>query len=79
MTTATNSNESETTENDNTGTSSKRPTHVAYSVKDRGDKDPEWRQIGVGWAHADNKGINVHLDLQPLDGRITLRLVKERN
>ena len=53
---------------------SRRPSHVAYSVKDRGDgKKAEWRPIGVAWTHADGKGINLVLDMMPFDGRITLR------
>lgn len=56
-----------------------RPTHIAYWVKDRGeDKKGVWRQIGVAWEHSDKKGFNVVLDLQPLDGRITLRVPDEK-
>jgi hypothetical protein len=55
-------------------TAGKRPTHVAYWVKERENKKDDWRQIGVAWSHSDGKGINISLDLQPLDGRIVLRL-----
>ena len=53
--------------------SSRRPSHVAYSVKDREGTKSEWRPIGVAWQHADGKGMNMVLDLMPFDGRITLR------
>lgn len=55
-----------------------RPTHIAYWVRDRGNKKGEWHPVGVAWAHADGKGFNVALDLQPRDGRVTLRLLEER-
>ena len=58
--------------------SSKRPTHIAYWVKDRENKKGEWHPIGVAWAHADGKGLNIALDLQPRDGRITLRVLEEK-
>jgi hypothetical protein len=37
--------------------SSKRPTRIAYWVKDREHKKGEWHPIGVVWAHADGKGV----------------------
>ena len=60
-------------------TSSRRPTHIAYSVKERDGKKGEWRPIGVAWTHADGKGINISLDLFPIDGRITLRAAEEKS
>ncbi|MBV8384897.1 MAG: hypothetical protein JOZ63_20085 [Planctomycetaceae bacterium] len=38
----------------------------------------EWHPIGVAWAHAEGKGLNIALDLQPRDGRITLRVLEEK-
>ena len=58
--------------------SSKRPTHIAYWVKDREHKKGEWYPIGVVWTHADGKGCNIALDLQPRDGCITLRVLEEK-
>jgi hypothetical protein len=57
---------------------SRRPTHVAYWVKDRENKRAEWKQIGVAWCHADGKGFNLALDLQPRDGRVTLRQIEPK-
>lgn len=54
-----------------------RPTHIAYWVRDREDKKAVWTRCGAAWAHADGKGFNIALDLQPLDGRISLRLASE--
>ena len=51
----------------------RRPTHIAYWVKERENKKGEWHPIGVAWTHADGRGFTIALDLQPRDGRITLR------
>ena len=67
------------TETNDQATSSRRPSHIAYWVKDRGEeKASVWRPIGVAWEHGDGKGFNVTLDLQPLDGRITLRVQEDK-
>jgi hypothetical protein len=66
----TNMSDNETT---TSTTSGNRPTHIAYWVRDREDKKSVWTRCGAAWAHADGKGFNIALDLQPLDGRITLR------
>ena len=57
---------------------SRRPTHIAYWVRDRENKKGEWHAIGVAWAHADGRGFNIALDLQPRDGRVTLRTLEEK-
>ena len=57
---------------------SKLRAHIAYWVKDRENKQGEWHSIGGAWAHADGKGFNIALDLQPRDGRITLRVLEEK-
>lgn len=60
-------------------TSRRRPSHIAYWVKELGEeKAGIWRPVGVAWEHADGKGFSVQLDLQPLDGRITLRVPEEK-
>ena len=55
----------------------KRPTHIAYSVRDRENQKSDWRPVGAAWEHADGKGLNIILDLVPLDGRIALRVREE--
>jgi hypothetical protein len=60
-------------------TPTNKPSHIAYWVKSRENSSKgQWHPIGVAWSHADGKGITVHLDLQPLDGRITLRVAEDR-
>ncbi len=58
---------------------SRLPSHVAYQVKEREGKKPIWTRIGSAWSHADGKGFNIQLDAMPLDGRITLRTVEDKN
>jgi hypothetical protein len=56
----------------------KKPSHVAYHVRDgQGDKN-YWDRVGVAWAHDDGKGFNVTLHAVPIDGRITLRVPEEK-
>ena len=62
---------------DNNAPSSKSPSHVAYQVRDRGEKS-YWTRIGSAWPHADGGGLNVTLECVPLDGRITLRVVTDK-
>jgi hypothetical protein len=57
---------------------SRRPTHVAYSVRERENKKSEWRPIGVAWQHGDGKGFNVVLDALPLDGKVVLRSSEDK-
>jgi hypothetical protein len=64
--------------NETSQTASNRPTHAAWWVKEREGKKDEWRKIGVAWNHGDGKGISISLDLQPLDGRIVLRLIEDK-
>ena len=53
-----------------------RPTHIAYWVRE-GKEKASWIRCGAAWTHADGNGVNIALDLQPLDGRIVLRPVPE--
>jgi hypothetical protein len=62
--------------NDTAG--SKAPTHIAYQVRDRDGKKGFWTRIGSVWPHTDGKGFNVQLEVVPLDGRITLRVVSDK-
>ena len=66
-------------DNTNETKSSKRPPFIAYAVIDRGpDKKSKWREIGVAFPHKDNKGFDILYDVQPFDGRITLRVPEEK-
>ena len=52
---------------------SKKPTLIAYSVKDRGqDQKAIWTRIGAAWPHGSGSGMSIQLDVLPIDGRIVL-------
>ncbi|WP_219892926.1 hypothetical protein [Aquisediminimonas profunda] len=55
-----------------------RPSHIAYQVRDGAEGASHFNRIGSAFAHKDGQGYNVRLDSVPVDGRITLRTVKER-
>ena len=64
---------------DETQAGSNRPTYIAYWIREREDNGKGvWNPIGAAWAHADGKGFNLVLDLQPRDGRISLRVLEEK-
>ncbi len=49
------------------------PSYIAYYVPER-DKAP-WTRVGAAWEHRDGDGLNLQLDLVPVDGgRIVLRV-----
>jgi hypothetical protein len=54
----------------------KSPSHLAYHVRDGGQKG-FWTKVGVAWQHKDGNGFNLQLDCVPIDGRITLRVATE--
>ena len=63
---------------ENQTSTSKRPTHAAYHVRERKGGDAIWTRIGSAWQHADGKGFNVQIETVPLDGRISLRVPTEK-
>lgn len=55
-----------------------KPTHTCFSVINRGeDKDAFWHIIGSAWTNKDGS-LNLTLDSLPLDGKITVRVRKEK-
>jgi hypothetical protein len=72
--------EQENTMTDTTTTApaARTPSHIAYQVRDREGKKGIWTRIGSVWPHADGQGFNVQLDAVPLDGRISLRVLSEK-
>jgi hypothetical protein len=64
-----------------TETENKTPTHRAYSVRNFGDdnKKSYWTQIGSAWEHKDGKGYSVQLEAFPVNGRLTIRPIKEKS
>jgi hypothetical protein len=53
------------------------PTHRAYTVIKRENKDDYWLNLGVCFPHEDGEGFNLLLQALPLDGKIVLRTYEE--
>lgn len=58
---------------------SKRPSHIAYQVRDGAEGASHFNRIGSAFAHKDGGGFSLLLDSVPINGRITLRIAKERS
>ena len=56
----------------------KRPSHIAYQVREGDENKSYFNRIGSVWPHKDGEGYNIQLDAVPVDGRITVRTVQER-
>lgn len=56
----------------------KRPSHIAYQVREGEDKKAYFNRIGAAWTHKDGEGFSIQLDSLPVDGRVTVRSVKDR-
>ncbi len=55
-----------------------KPTYTAFTVRERGDNKPFWLGIGSAWINADGS-LNVSLDAIPLDGKLCLRVRKDKD
>lgn len=64
-------------ERDETSQGVNIPTHGAFVVEGEGD-NAFWTRIGAAWAHRDGQGFNVSLSAVPLNGRLVLRVRKDR-
>lgn len=60
-----------------TSARSRTPAYIAYHVRDVKSDKGFFTRIGAAWPNADGKGFNIQLDVVPLDGRITLRILDE--
>jgi hypothetical protein len=63
-------------------TTSKRPTHTAYSVRKyqkNGEHKSQWTPIGSGWLHGDGEGFDIVLECIPVNGRVALRKNKPKS
>lgn len=57
----------------------KKPTYIAYHVRDTKGRESYWTRIGAAWTHDDGQGLNLQIEVVPLDGRITLRVPSEKD
>ena len=51
---------------------SKKPTLIAYSVREREGQKAIWTRIGAAWPHGNSKGFNIQLEALPMGDRIVL-------
>lgn len=56
----------------------KRPSHIAYQVREGEDQKAYFNRIGAVWMHKDGAGFNIELDSFPKDGKVVVRSVQER-
>lgn len=56
----------------------RRPTLIAYQVKNAGEDQTYWTAIGAAWLNKDNFSFSLQLDAIPTDGRIQLYPPKEQ-
>ena len=56
----------------------KKPTHGAYQVNEGQDGKAYFNRIGAAFEHRDSEGYSIHLDSVPVDGKVTLRTLRDR-
>lgn len=54
-----------------TAVKNRRPSLIAYQVRDGNNDQSYWDRVGVAWSNRDG-GFTVQLHAMPLDGRIVL-------
>ncbi len=61
-------------------TNTNKPFYRVFVVESRNGEEGEdfWTQVGVAFAHKDQKGMNIVLKALPLDGRLVLRRFTEQ-
>jgi len=55
----------------------RKPSHRLFRVIGDG-RSAIWTPIGAAWPNKDGQGFNVSCDLVPLQGRIVMRTITER-
>ena len=63
--------------NSNQNNGGKRPDYIAYNVKHSNDGKGHWNKVGAAWQHQDGQGYDLALDSIPVDGRVTLRELRQ--
>ena len=64
----------ENTQND-TG---KKPDYIAYNVQETKQGKPVFNRVGAAWQHKDGQGYDIRLDSMPVNGRVTLREMRDQ-
>ena len=58
-------------------TTTQKPAYIAYAINGEG-KNEFWTRIGSAWPHKSGQGFNIELGALPVNGRIVLKLPKEK-
>ena len=59
------------------GTQGRKPDFVAYQIQETQDGKDIWNRIGAAWRHKDGHGVELTLNSLPVNGRVTLRELRE--
>ena len=59
------------------GNQGRKPDFVAYQVNETQDGKGIWNRIGAAWKHRDGQGVELTLNSFPINGRVTLREMRE--
>ncbi len=55
----------------------RKPDHLAYNVSPSRDGKVHWEKVGAAWQHRDGRGFDIDLHSVPVNGRVTLREMRE--
>ena len=61
----------------NDAASGRKPDYIAYNVTEGRDGKGFFNKVGAAWPHKDGQGYELKLDSIPVDGRVTLRELRE--
>lgn len=56
----------------------RKPEYRAYNVTNTQDGKSHWNPVGAAWMHSDQQGMEIQLDSTPVDGRVTLREIRDQ-
>jgi hypothetical protein len=60
-------------------TAGKKPDYLAYNVTENREGKGFFNKVGAAWEHRDGKGYDIQLDSVPVNGRVTLREMRENH
>lgn len=56
----------------------KKPDFIAYNVKETKQGKPVFNRVGAAWQHKDGQGYDIQLESMPVNGRVTLREMRDK-
>lgn len=59
------------------GNQGRKPDFIAYQVQETQDGKGIWNRVGAAWRHKDGQGVELSLNSFPVNGRVTLRELRE--